>query len=340
MLDRGTILVTGGAGFIGSAVIWALNRRGYDRILVADVLDRSEKWRNLVALRFDDYVESDWLRAALGRGGLDHVRTVLHLGACSSTTETDGAYLIRNNAEYTKALCEWALQHKVRFVYASSAATYGSLEGTLSETTDLATLRPLNLYAYSKHVFDQYAAGRGYLDHVLGLKYFNVFGPNENHKGHMRSMVHKAFQQIQETGRVQLFKSHRPEFADGHQRRDFLYVKDAVEMTLHLAERDSAHGLVNIGSGRAHTWLDLVHPVFEAAGRPVTIDFIDMPVELRPKYQYATCASIERLRQFGYASPITPLAAAVTDCIRQYLQPDRRLGDEPTVAAGGVGAPA
>jgi ADP-L-glycero-D-manno-heptose 6-epimerase len=333
MLDRGTILVTGGAGFIGSALVWALNEAGHERILVADILDRSEKWRNLVPLRFDDYVEAEWLREALDRGVLDHVRTVLHLGACSSTTETNGAYLMRNNFEYTKTLCEWALKRDVRFVYASSAATYGALEGTLQDDVELATLRPLNLYAYSKHLFDVHAESRGYLDRIVGLKYFNVFGPNEDHKGHMRSMVHKAFHQIVDTGRVKLFKSERPEFADGHQRRDFLYVKDAARTTIRLAARESVHGLLNVGSGRAHTWLDLVRPVFDALGQPPHIEFIAMPPELRTKYQYSTCASLVRLREADPEHEVTPLAAAVTECVREYLVPQRRLGEEQTSPA-------
>jgi len=337
MLDQGTILVTGGAGFIGSALVWALNERGYDRILIADVLDRSEKWRNLVPLRFDDYVEADWLRSAIERGGLDQVRTVFHLGACSSTTETDAAYLLRNNTEFTKRLAEWALGRDVRFVYASSAATYGALEGTLHESTPLETLRPLNLYGYSKHLFDLYAAHRGYFDRIVGLKYFNVFGPNEAHKGDMRSVVNKAFHQIVETGRVKLFKSYRPEFADGQQRRDFLYVKDAVDITLHLAEQRAVHGLVNVGSGQSRTWLDLVGPVFKALGKAPDIEFIDMPPALRTKYQYATCAALDRLRQSGFRAPLTPLADAVADYVSQYLVPDRRLGDR--IAAGVSGVP-
>ncbi len=334
-LDQGTILVTGGAGFIGSALVWALNRRGLDRILIADVLDRSEKWRNLVPLRFDDYVAAETLPRALEAGTVDHVRTIFHLGACSSTTEQDAAYLMRNNFQYTRTLAEWALGRGVRFVYASSAATYGAREGTLSEDVPLAALRPLNMYGYSKHLFDLHAARAGYLDRLVGVKYFNVYGPNEQHKGDMRSMVHKAAEQIAATGRVRLFKSERPEFADGEQRRDFVYVKDAVEATLHLAEQRRVGGLVNVGSGRAHTWLELVGAVFAAMDRPVRIDFVDMPPALRGAYQYSTCAALDRLRASGYTAPPTPLAAAVADCVRTYLRPGRRVGE----AAGGA-APA
>jgi ADP-L-glycero-D-manno-heptose 6-epimerase len=332
VLDQGTILVTGGAGVIGSALVWALNQQGCDRILVSDILDRSDKWRNLLPLRFDDYVEADWVRTAIERQTLDHVRTVLHCGACSSTTETDGSYLIRSNVEYTKMLAEWALRRDIRFVYASSAATYGACEGTVSDGGELTQLRPLNLYGFSKHLFDVWASRRGYLDRIVGLKYFNVFGPNEAHKGDMRSVVSKTFDQIRETGRVRLFKSYRPDFANGHQRRDFLYVKDAARMTLHVAAQGSVHGLLNIGSGQSHTWLDLVRPVFHALGCPERIDFIDMPADLRAKYQYSTCASIERLRQSGYERAVTPLADAVAEYVRLYLVPDHRLGDDNATA--------
>jgi ADP-L-glycero-D-manno-heptose 6-epimerase len=323
-----TTLVTGGAGFIGSAVVWALNRRGDDRILIADRLDRSEKWRNLAPLAFDDYIDADALPAAIERGAIDRVQTVYHLGACSSTTETDAAFLIRNNYEYTKTLAEWALRRNIRFVYASSAATYGALEGILAEDVALASLRPLNMYAYSKHLFDLHAARQGYADRIAGLKYFNVFGPNEDHKDEMRSMVHKAFRQIRETGRVRLFRSDRPEFADGEQRRDFVYVKDAVAMTLHVGGQPTLNGLVNVGSGRAHTWIELMRAVFAALELPPQIEFVDMPAHLHGKYQYSTCAAIDRIRRGGFAQPMTPLADAVADYVRGYLLTNRRLGDE------------
>lgn len=324
---RGSTLVTGGAGFIGSALVWALNQRGVDRILVADRLGRSEKWRNLTPLAFDDYIEADALVPALERGALDEVTTIFHLGACSSTTETDASFLVRNNFELTKTLAEWALRRGVRFVYASSAATYGALEGDLSEDIPLASLRPLNMYGYSKHLFDVYASRRGYLDRIAGLKYFNVFGPNEDHKGDMRSMVNKAFAQIRETGGVRLFKSDRPEFKDGEQRRDFVYVKDAVEMTIHAATQTRLNGLVNAGSGLSHTWIELAGAVFDAMKVPRQIEFVEMPAQLRGKYQYATRAVIERLRASGYDLPITPLREAVADYVTGYLATGKRLGD-------------
>jgi len=326
-LENGRILVTGGAGFIGSALVWALNQRGIDNILISDYLGTDEKFRNLVPLRFSDYVEADALLADLPMM-LDNVTAIFHLGACSATTEKDSAYLIRNNYEYTKTLAKRALQKNIRFVYASSAATYGDgNEGMDDQMEDLHQLRPLNMYGYSKHLFDCYAKRNRFLNNIVGLKYFNVFGPNEDHKGDMRSVVHKAYGQINATGKVSLFKSHRPDYNDGEQQRDFLYVKDAVQMTMHLAETEDAGGLYNLGSGNAHTWLDLVTPIFEALGKEPQIDFIDMPEQLREKYQYYTCATIKKLRSSGYSSEVTPLADSVKDYVGNYLVGDRRLGD-------------
>ncbi|HTU70127.1 MAG TPA: ADP-glyceromanno-heptose 6-epimerase [Candidatus Baltobacteraceae bacterium] len=320
------IVVTGAAGLIGSALVWALNRRGIENIIAVDRLDDSEKWRHLVPLRFLDYVDAEDFAECIAEQPdyYGQVGTVFHLGACSSTTETDADYLVRNNYEYTKALAQWALDSEARFVYASSAATYGGLEDGLSDEADLRTLRPLNMYAYSKQLFDLYAQHSGMSAKIVGLKYFNVFGPNEDHKGEMRSIVHKAYEQIRASGSVKLFKSYRPEFADGEQRRDFIYVKDAVEMTIHVAA-SSLTGLVNIGSGRAQTWLELVRPIFAALGVPERITFIEMPEQLRAKYQYSTQAIIERLRSSGYAAPLTPLAEAVQDYVTNYLVPARVL---------------
>ena len=322
--------MTGGAGFIGSALIWELNRRGINSILVADFLGQDEKWKNLAGLQFADYIEADDLLQRIE--GAPHlfsnVTTVFHLGACSNTTETDAAYLVRNNFEYTKTLAHFCLEGARRFVYASSAATYGSIEASLPETAALESLRPLNMYAYSKHLFDCYAQSAGILPRITGVKYFNVFGPNEDHKGEMRSVVHKAFHQVRETGRISLFRSYRPEFPDGGQCRDFLYVKDAVAATLFLGEHVNGDGLFNVGSGEATTWLALASAIFSALGREPQIEFIDMPESLREKYQYYTCAHIAKLRAAGFSGPITPLADAIGDYVHNYLVPGRKLGDE------------
>ena len=324
--QQGPVVVTGGAGLIGSALIWHLNKLGHENILVVDRLDCSEKWKHLVPLAFSDYVDADDFLDNLHVNADYYGRfaNVYHLGACSSTTETDADMLMRNNYEYTKALAHWALETGARFVYASSAATYGALESGLSDTADLRSLRPLNMYAYSKHLFDLYALRSGIADRIVGLKYFNIFGPNEDHKGDMRSIVYKAFHQIRDTGSVRLFKSYRPEFRDGEQQRDFLYVKDAVAMTVHAAD-SNANGLLNIGSGQANTWLNLVRPIFAALNLPERIEFIEMPESLQCKYQYSTTADTTKFRASGYAQPIMSLQDAVTDYVTNYLIPDSPL---------------
>lgn len=320
------VLVTGGAGFIGSALVWALNRRGCDDILVCDILGTDEKWRNLKPLRFKDYLEADALLPKLQSGALGKFDLILHMGACSSTTERDASYLIRNNYGFTKDLCAWALANKARFVYASSAATYGDGSAGMSDDeTQLEKLQPLNMYGYSKHLFDLHAQRGGFLNRVIGLKYFNVYGPNENHKGDMRSLVHKSFAQVQNENVIRLFKSYRKDFRDGEQKRDFLYVKDAVAMTLHLAASRKAGGLFNIGSGRARTWLDLANSVFKALDRKPRIKFIEMPQTIRDKYQYFTEADISKLRAAGYKDKVTSLEDAVADYVRHYLVPDKTL---------------
>ncbi|MDD5198883.1 MAG: ADP-glyceromanno-heptose 6-epimerase [Terrimicrobiaceae bacterium] len=323
------VLVTGAAGFIGSALVHALNQRGVEDILVVDVLGHDDKWRNLSPLKFDDYLQASELLAALESGGLGRIHKIFHLGACSATTEKNGDYLIENNYRYTQRLAEWALAHDARFVYASSAATYGDgARGMDDRDDDITKLRPLNLYGYSKHLFDLHAQRRGCLGDIVGIKYFNVFGPNEYHKGEMRSLVCKAYQQIVETGKIRLFKSHRPDFRDGEQMRDFIYVKDAVAITLHLAESKRTGGLYNVGSGIARTWLDLGRAIFAALDREPQIEFIDMPENIRGQYQYHTCADIGKLRETGYDAETTPLEAAVHDYVTNYLAPNRRLGDE------------
>ncbi len=323
------ILVTGGAGLIGGALIWALNGRGSENIVVADHLRESEKWRNLAALRFADYLEADDLLPRLRAGALGQFDLVLHMGACSATSERNAAYLIRNNYEFTKELCEWTLKAGGRFVYASSAATYGDgSAGMNDDEAGLPNLQPLNAYGYSKHLFDLYAWRNQWLRRIVGLKFFNVFGPNEAHKGDMRSVAHKAFGQVRDTGCIRLFKSYRTDFPDGEQKRDFLYVKDAAAMTLHLAETPGASGIYNIGSGHAHSWNELAQAVFAAMGRKPRVEYIEMPEDLRSRYQYFTQADIAKLRATGYTRPVTPLPEAVADYLRNYLLPGLPLGRE------------
>lgn len=322
------VLVTGGAGFIGSALIWALNCRGHWNIVVSDRLSSNGSWRNLVPLRFSDYLDADDLLRLVESGDdLGGVRTVFHFGACSSTTETDAGFLLRNNFEFTRRLCVWALARNIRFVYASSAATYGDgSNGMMDTEAGLEKLRPLNPYAYSKHLFDLHAWRHGWLDRIAGIKFFNVFGPNEAHKGDMRSLVPTALAQILSNNCVQLFKSYREDFKDGCQERDFIYVKDAVEIALHLGASKEANGIFNAGTGLASTWLDLSRSVFAALGREPAVEFIEMPEKLRENYQYSTRADIRKLRYSGYDASFLPLADAVKDYIVNYLESGLTLG--------------
>jgi len=315
------IIVTGAAGMIGSAIVWALNQRGEDRILAVDLLGTDERWQNLSQLRFLDYLERDrFLELVLAEALPAEVRAIFHLGACSDTTERDASYLVRNNFEYTKALAAYSLRRGLRFIYASSAATYGDgSSGCLDREEALPRLRPLNMYGYSKHLFDLWAWRQGLLAQIAGLKYFNVFGPNEYHKGDMRSVVLKSFEQVRRDGCIRLFRSYRPDYADGEQQRDFLYVKDAAAMSLHFLEQPELGGLYNIGSGRARSWNDLARAIFTALGLPARIEYIDMPVPLRDRYQYFTEACLDKLRGSGYTAPVTPLEEAVADYI-SYLR--------------------
>ena len=323
------ILVTGAAGMIGSALVWELNRRGFENIIITDVLGTDEKWKNLVALRYANYLSAAQLLGRLETEELSDVKWVFHLGACSATTEKDADYLMENNFQYTQRLAEWALAGGRRFVYASSAATYGDGEMGMDDSSeDLEKYRPLNMYGYSKHLFDLHAKRRGWLDKIVGLKYFNVFGPNEDHKGDMRSVVHKASSQIRDTGKVQLFKSYHPDYPDGGQKRDFVYVKDAVAMTLHLAANTDAAGLFNVGTGKASTWVELVTPIFKTLGKPVEIEFIEMPDVLKGKYQYYTCADTAHLDASGWQGPMHSLDEAVGDYVKNYLVPGTRLGEK------------
>jgi ADP-L-glycero-D-manno-heptose 6-epimerase len=250
------------------------------------------------------------------------------LGACSATTERDAAYLVRNNVGASQDLARWSLERGARFVYASSAATYGARETGLCEDLDPHALRPLNMYGYSKHLFDQWARREGVLDRAVGIKYFNVFGPNEDHKGDMRSVIAKAYEQIARDGRMQLFASHRAGIGDGEQTRDFLYVKDAVAVTAFLGRTKAAVGLYNVGAGIARTWNDLARAVFAALDRPAAIEYVPMPETLRAKYQYRTQATIDRLRAAGYGAPFTSLEDAVSDYVRNYLASGMLLGME------------
>lgn len=310
------IVVTGATGFIGRNLAAELNARGHDNLLLVDNLGREEKWRNLRGLEFDDILDPAAFLGQVEEGRLKDVDAIFHLGACSATTERDADYLLANNYRYTRTLCEWSLKNGARFIYASSAATYGDGSKGYSDQSPLKELRPLNMYGFSKHLFDLWAQRMGYLDKIAGLKYFNVYGPYEDHKGDMRSMVHKAWGQIKKTGKVKLFKSYRAEYADGEQMRDFVYVKDAVAVTLYFWDRREIGGLYNCGTGKARSWKDLMNAVFAAMKVKPNIEFIEMPEILRGKYQYFTQADMSKLRAAGYTAPFTPLEHAVAEYVK------------------------
>lgn len=315
------IVVTGGAGFIGSAFVAKLNDEGHDAVIIVDELGSSEKWKNLVRRRYADYLHKDaFLEMVIGNRVPFLVEAVVHMGACSSTTEQDADYLMENNFHYSCVLADWALEHGVRFVYASSAATYGDgSRGFSDDDRQTRELQPINMYGYSKQLFDLRVLRERLQDRVAGIKFFNVFGPNEYHKGDMTSVVFKAVHQIRETGKVRLFKSYKPEYGDGGQKRDFVYVKDCVEILWWLLKHREVNGIFNLGTGQARTWNDLIRAVFVALGRPVGIDYIEMPEALRGQYQYFTEARMDKLRAAGCPVRFRPLEDTVGDYVKNHL---------------------
>lgn len=311
------VVVTGGAGFIGSCFVWKLNSLGISDIYIVDELGSTEKWKNLVGKTYSDYIDKDDFLKLIQTGMFKkEIDAIVHLGACSSTTETDASYLMRNNYSYSRVLAEWSLAHKVRYIYASSAATYGDGEQGYSDNdTDTPQLKPLNMYGYSKHAFDLWVLKNKLQTKIVGLKFFNVYGPNEYHKGDMRSMVHKGYQQIKQKGKIRLFKSYRDGYKDGEQKRDFIYIKDAVEMMMFFLTNKKYNGIYNIGTGIAHTWNDLANAIFKALNIKPAIEYFPMPEHLQEKYQYFTQAEMTKLEQAGYTKKSTDFDQAIQDYI-------------------------
>lgn len=320
-------IVTGGSGFIGSSIVWGLNQLGINEILVVDNLGSSEKWKNLVALRYYDYIDKDHFIEELKKHSFgDDIKAIIHMGACSSTMEKDANYLIHNNYEYSKELAKFSLQNKIRFMYASSAATYGAGEmGYFDNEDEIEKLKPMNMYGYSKQMFDLWIKNNELLQEVVGFKFTNVFGPNEWHKDNMKSLVCKAFYQILETGKIKLFKSNKSEFKDGEQKRDFVYIKDVVGMVLHFLEPHK-NGIFNIGSGKAETWNSLANAVFKVLKKTPNIEYIDMPANISKSYQNYTKAETEKLRLAGYSGTLTSLENAVGDYVQNHMLPEKHLG--------------
>jgi ADP-L-glycero-D-manno-heptose 6-epimerase len=316
------ILVTGGAGFIGSNLVAALEATG-ERVVVSDWLGTDDKWRNIAKRDLEDCIRPEDLPAFLDKYA-KHIDLVFHLGAISTTTETDGDAIIRNNFRLSKDLWLWCANHGVRMIYASSAATYGDGSNGFDDSDNpehLAKLRPLNLYGWSKHWFDRWVASQAKNPkrppQSVGLKFFNVYGPNEYHKGAMRSVVHQICPIAQKGEAFSLFKSHRPDYADGGQLRDFVWVGDVVNVMLWLKEKEDVNGLFNIGSGKARSFADLGAAVYRAVGHEPLLTYRDMPEQLREKYQYFTEASLGKLAQAGYdIGQMTKLE----DGVRLYVQ--------------------
>jgi ADP-L-glycero-D-manno-heptose 6-epimerase len=297
-------------------------------LLIVDDVDHPEKQKNLDALQYHELQSKDAFLENIYKANLPDLQAILHMGACSSTTETDEAFLTKNNFEYTRDLARYCLEKGTRFIYASSAATYGNGEqGYDDDESKLEILKPLNLYGESKQNLDVWARQEGVFDQIVGLKYFNVYGPNEYHKGDMQSLARKGFFQARDHGKIRLFKSYKTQYADGGQERDFLYVKDAVAMTLFFLDRPEIGGLYNVGSGTARNWNDLANAIFSALDREPNIEYIDMPESIRNQYQYHTQAKMDKIRQAGYSSPTTTLEAGITDYVQNYLLPGKRLGE-------------
>jgi ADP-L-glycero-D-manno-heptose 6-epimerase len=317
------ILITGGAGFIGSVLAKKLNELGHTDLVIVDKLEETIKWKNLRGIKYNDYIHADELFSGEYDDLIAETDLIFHMGACSSTTEKNMDFLMKNNVSYTQALFRFAATKNIPFIYASSAATYGDGEDGYSDAHEkIAGLMPLNPYGYSKQLVDEWILKEeAKPDHWFGLKFFNVYGPNEYHKEEMRSLVHKAFEQIKTSGKVKLFKSYKPQFKDGEQLRDFVYVKDVVRVMIELADPEKyAHsGIYNLGTGKARSFLDLVRATFKAMDVTPDIELIDMPESIRGQYQYYTQAEMQKLLNVLPGFEFTPLEEGVRDYVQNHL---------------------
>ena len=316
------LVVTGGAGFIGSVLVAALNARGRRDILVVDEFGDGPKWKNLRGKSFTDVVVPEKFAHDLAAGVYDgRLDGILHIGAITDTSFTDMDELQERNVRYSRTLASWAMAHGARFVYASSASVYGDgALGFSDADTVTPTLLPLNPYAFSKWLSDTEAIREGWTEKVAGLRFYNVFGPNEYHKGRLASVPWHATNQIRETGQIKLFQSHNPRYADGAQERDFVYVKDVCAVVLWFLDHPEANGIYNVGTGQARTFNDLAAAIFRALDKPQDITYIPTPENIRAAYQYHTQADLTRLRLIGCDIPFLSLEDAIDDYIGTYLQ--------------------
>lgn len=315
------IAVTGAAGFIGSCFVRTLNEQGYNDILIIDSLEQDDRWNNLVTKKFRGIEHPEVFKRKCSEGIYDahDISALFHMGACSSTTERNAEYLLENNYRYSIAMAQFALAHDIPFIYASSAATYGAGEKGYDDAS-VSELRPLNMYGYSKQLFDEWIIGNGLEQSITGIKFFNVFGPNEYHKGDMASMIFKSWKQVQHNGHISLFASDIPEYPDGGQMRDFIYVKDACEVMWKILQSKQSHGIINLGTGKARTWNDLAHAVFKALGKDSDIRYVSMPDSLKGQYQYYTQAVMDKLQSSSSAHQFLELEDSIADYVVNHLE--------------------
>lgn len=313
------IVITGAGGFIASAIAWGLNEVGEKNLILVDKLHSENKWKNIQKRDYIDWVDRTELFEWLEENG-DEVKAVIHMGACSATTEKDVDFLMKNNYEYSKKLWEFCTKKDINFIYASSAATYGVGEFGYDDEESIDGLMPLNPYGYSKQIFDKWVLKQKETPKQwAGLKFFNVYGPNEYHKKRMASVVYHTFNQVKETGEMKLFKSHKDGYENGYQLRDFIYVKDIIKVVSFFLDSEGKSGIYNLGTGQARAFYDLAKETMMAMGKEPKIDFIDMPVDIRDKYQYFTEAKMDKLKKVGYSQKFYSLEEGVSDYVKNYL---------------------